>query len=128
MKTPRILFAALIAAFLTAVAASAGDPSGTWTWTQQTRNGQTRETTATLMLKDGQLTGTISGRGGATEISNASFQDDVVAFSLVREFNGNRFEQKFTGKLEGDTITGTTERGGRDGQTRTDEWVAKRAQ
>jgi len=128
MKTPRILFAVLVAAFLTAVSASAADPTGKWTWTQETRNGQTRESALTLELKEGQLTGSISGRGGETPISDASFVDDVVAFVLVREFNGNRIEQKYSGKLDGNTITGTVERGGRDGQTRTTEWVAKRAE
>jgi len=121
-----MLFAALVAAFLTAAVATAGDPNGKWTWTQETPNGS-REGSVTLAVKDGQLTGSISGRGGETPISAASFKDDVVAFSVVREFNGNRFEQKYSGKLEGDTITGTIERNGRDGQPRTTDWVAKRA-
>jgi len=118
-------------------AAFAADPSGTWTWTQPARGGggggTPRESSLTLAVKDGKLTGklTTPGRGDgaamATEISNASVKDDVVAFSVEREFNGNKFVTKYSGKLAGDTITGESEGPGRDGATMKREWVAKRA-
>ncbi len=68
----------------------------------------------------------MSGFRGDTPISNASFKDDQIAFSVVREFNGNKFETKYTGKLAGDTITGSTVSTGRDGETNTREWTATR--
>jgi hypothetical protein len=132
---PRIV-AALAAICLTASAALA-DASGTWKWTEQGRGGggggTPREVTATLSEKDGKLTGKISrpGRDGnttTTEISNASVMGDTVSFSLEREFNGNKFVTKYSGKLAGDTITGQSESPGRDGGEPTKrEWVAKRA-
>ena len=139
MKSLRRSFAAVVAACLFSAAAFAADPSGTWKWTQQGRGGgggggggTPRESTLTLAMKDGKLTGKLSspGRDGATnetEIKNASVKDDTVAFTIEREFNGNTFVMKYSGKLAGDTITGESEGPGRDGQTMKREWVAKRA-
>ena len=118
-------------------AAYAADPSGTWKWTQQGRGGGSgggtpRESTLTLAAKDGKLTGKLSspGRDGAsneTEIKDGTVKGDTVAFTIEREFGGNKFVMKYTGKVAGDTITGETEGPGRDGQTTKREWVAKRA-
>jgi hypothetical protein len=127
MKSLRIITTAFAAVCLTTVLAFAGDPTGTWKWSFEGRNGQTREVTLKLELKDGQLSGSVSGFRGDTPISNASFKDDQIAFSVVREFNGNKFETKYTGKLAGDTITGSTVSTGRDGETNTREWTATRA-
>lgn len=128
-------FAALMAALFVTVAAFAADasPAGTWKWTVQGRQGgQGFEQTLKLDYKDGKLTGTVLGaqRGNFnipdTDISDASFKDGVVKFSVSREFNGNKFTSKYEGKLEGDTITGKSETPGRDGQSTSREWVAKR--
>lgn len=137
MKSLRRLFAALVAACVLSVTVFAADASGTWKWTQQGRGGgggggTPRESTLTLVQKDGQLTGKVSspGRDGATsstEISNASLKGDVVSFSVERQFGDNKFVIKYSGKIAGDTITGETESPGRDGQTMKREWVAKRA-
>jgi hypothetical protein len=122
-------------------AAFAADPSGTWKWTQQARGGgggggnaAPRETTLVLAMKDGKLTGKLTspGRQGGepitTEVTNAAVKDDVVSFNVEREFNGNKMVTKYTGKLAGDTITGTMEAPGRDGGAPTPrEWVAKKA-
>lgn len=113
--------------------AFAADPSGTWKWSTPARgDGPPRESTLTLAMKDGKLTGklTTPGRGGepmSTEIKNASIKEDVVAFTIEREFNGNTFVVRYSGKLAGDTITGEWESPGRDGQTMKREWTAKRA-
>lgn len=140
MKTPPRLFAAFAAVCLLTSAAFAADPSGTWKWTTPGRGGAggggaapaPRESTLVLAMKDGNLTGklTTPGRGGdpmSTEISGASIKDDTVTFSVEREFNGNKFSTKYTGKIAGDTITGTSEGPGRDGQTSSRDWIAKRA-
>ena len=132
------MFAALVAAGLISAAVFAADASGTWKWTQQGRGGKgggsgtPRESTLTLVEKDGKLTGKVSspGRDGATntiEISNASIKGDMIAFSIERTFGDNKFVMKYSGKIAGDTITGESESPGRDGQTTKREWVAKRA-
>ena len=127
MKSLRLTAAALAAIFFTSVLAFAGDPTGTWKWSIPGRDGQPREVSLKLELKDGLLTGDMSGFRGDTPISNASFKDDQIAFSVVREFQGNKLETKYDGKLDGDTIKGTVERPGRDGQVTKSEWTATRA-
>ncbi len=111
MKPLRPLFAALAASFLLAGSALAADISGQWKWMMQGRNGSI-EAHATLALKDGVLTGTVSGRMGDAPIGDASFKDGKVHFTVTREFNGNTIVIKYDGQLEGDTITGTIERPG----------------
>ncbi|MBI5690136.1 MAG: hypothetical protein HZC55_08545 [Verrucomicrobia bacterium] len=123
---------ALTSALLTA-ATFAADPTGTWKWSTPGRDGQAFESTLKLELKDGKLSGTMVGiqrdqfQIPDTPIGDASFKGDVVAFTVTREFNGNKFTSKYEGKLEGDTIKGTSERPGRDGGTTKRDWVAKRA-
>jgi hypothetical protein len=86
-----------------------------------------------LELKDGKLTGTLKGwQMGDNQIPDsaieeASLKDGVVAFSLTREFNGNKFTSKYSAKLEGDKLTGTIESPGRDGGVMKREWTAMRA-
>jgi len=125
--------AAFAAFCLIAAAAFAADPSGTWKWSTPGRNGgPARETTLTLAMKDGNLTGKVSspGRDGATnttEIGNASVTGDTIAFTVERQFGDNKFVQKYSGKLSGDTITGEVESPGREGGTQKREWNAKKA-
>ena len=127
MKSFRMMSAAFAAVCLTSVLAFAGDPTGIWKWTLPGRDGQPREFTLKLELKDGQLTGSMSGFRGETSLSDASFKDDQIAFSVVREFNGNKVATKYQGKLDGDTLKGSSEGPGRDGQVMKREWTATRA-
>ena len=126
MKSFRLIAGSLAALLLTTAVALAGDPTGTWKWTIPGRDGQPRDVTLKLELKDGQLTGTISGFRGDNPISDGTFKDDQLAFSVVRELNGNKFEQKYQGKLDGDTITGAVDFTGRDGQPMHRDWTAMR--
>jgi hypothetical protein len=128
------LLAASVAVCFATVAAIAADATGTWKWTQQGRQGgQGFEMTLKLEVKDGALsgaTGPITGPQGeipGVAISDASLKGDTVAFSITREFNGNKRTTKYEGKVEGDTIKGTVERQTRDGGTQKTDWVATRA-
>lgn len=126
MKTLPKLIAAFVVASALTISAFAADVSGTWKWTAQGRNGP-MEATAKLALKDGALTGTVSGRNGDAPIGDGSFKDGKIAFTVTREFNGNTIVIKYEGQLEGDTITGTIDRPGRDGGAPTKtEWKATR--
>ena len=135
MKSLRILAATFVASCLITAAAFAADPSGSWKWSQPGRGGgEPQEITAKLALKDGKLTGSVMqpGRGGGEptplEISDASFKDDTIAFSTVQEFNGNKRVTKYTGKLAGDTITGTILAPGRGGaEPMPRDWAATKA-
>jgi hypothetical protein len=136
MKSLRLVLAAIAAVCMISVAAhaAAADPTGTWKWSQPGRQGGTPAViSATLALKDGKLTGSVTspGRGGGDpvtiDISDATFTDGAVAFSTVQEFNGNKRVSKYTGKLDGDTITGSVLAPGRGGaEPMPRDWVAKR--
>ena len=114
MKTLRAFATICLASALLALSAHAADLSGTWKWTSSTKSGPA-EITAVLLLKDGALTGTVTGRQGPAEISEASVKDGMVAI-------------KYQGKIDGDAITGTIERPGPNGAAPTKtEWKATRA-
>jgi hypothetical protein len=138
MKTYQKLFAAFLAVCFMTISAFAADasPAGTWKFTQAGR-GQAPATERTLKLEmtAGKLGGTLMGTTGGqfdipdAKIEDATFKDGVISFSITTDFNGNKRVTKYSGKLEGDKITGSTERPGRgDGAApvKTD-WVANRA-
>lgn len=117
--------AAVLAVVGSAAWAAADDanPTGTWKWSFE-RNGKTIETTLKLKLDGDKLTGTITGRDGKeTEIEEASWTKDAgeVKFSVSRERNGNKITSKYSGKVSGDTITGTTST-----NDRSRDWKANR--
>ena len=127
--------AAFVAVCFMTVAAFAADasPTGNWKFTQAGRGGPGMERTFTLDNKDGKLTGTMKGTtGGQFEIPDApitdgTFKDGKVSFSVTLEFGEFNIVQKYSGKLEGDKITGDVERPGRDGgPPNKSEWVATR--
>jgi len=110
----------------TAAVAIAADPTGTWKWATRSPNGEI-ETTLKLESKDGKLAGAYSNQFGATAISNASVQADVIAFEVVRDFGGTKYVVKYHGKVAADTITGTIEAPGHDGgEALMLDWNAKR--
>ncbi len=114
-----------VALVFVAVPALAADPTGTWKWSVE-RNGQTIETTLKLKVDGERLTGTISGRNNTeTEIEDAKVEGDEVSFKVTREFNGNKFVMAYKGKLEDNTIKGTTEFD-RQGEKVSRDWEAKK--
>jgi hypothetical protein len=141
----KLVFVALAASFVTvsgfsaetattASSTAATSPAGTWKWSQPGRDGATFEQTLKLAYQDGKLTGTLLGgqRGDFqipdVEISDASFKDGAISFSVAREFNGNKFVSKYEGVVQGDSIKGSSERPGRDGGApRKSDWNATRS-
>ena len=115
--------------------AADANPSGTWKYTQQGRGGGPgMERTLKLDFKDGKLTGTLMGAQGPQgqmpdiAIADGSFKDGMVSFTVTIEFNGNKRTTKYTAKLEGDKLTGSTEAPGRGGgEPVKRDWSATRA-
>jgi hypothetical protein len=124
MKTNRIL-GPLFAVAMPA-AAFAADPTGTWKWSTKSADGEI-PTTLRLEWKNSKIAGAYSNQFGATAISNASLQGDVISFDVVRDLGGKKYVVKYHGKIEGDTIKGTIEAPGHDGGEAVKlDWNAKR--
>ncbi|MBL9186535.1 MAG: hypothetical protein JNK23_03560 [Opitutaceae bacterium] len=121
---------ALVAACLLPVSAYA-DPSGNWSWTQTVRPGVVRESRLTLVLKGKRVVGGLTSPGPRGEhiyadLVDGTFDGDIVAFTVVRDINGQKMTSKYRGKLLGPFINGTIEEPGVTGLTITREWSAKR--
>ncbi len=82
-----------------AVTAWAADVTGKWVGKIETPNGS-RDVTFNLKQDGEKLTGTTSGRQGEVPISDGSVKGDDVAFSVVRNFNGQEFKIDYKGKVE----------------------------
>ncbi len=110
-------------------AADKDDPTGTWKW--KTKFGEKEfEQSVKLELKDGKLTGSMPGFGKAakdTPIEDGKFKDGEVSFSVTRMRKDVKTTTKYTGKVSGDTIKGSTVREV-DGKEQKTDWEAKRAE
>ena len=106
------------------------DPTGSYTWTVPGRNGgPDRTNTLVLKLEGDKLSGKVSspGRGGQitdTEITDAKLTGADVSFTVTREFNGNKFVAKYSGKLADGAIKGKMEFD-RNGEAQSRDWEAK---
>lgn len=110
---------------LLAVAAFAADVSGKWTAEMPGRGGNTTTSTFTFKADGSDLTGTIAGARGETQITNGKVEGDNISFDVVREFNGNSVTLHYTGTISGDEIKFKMERQGGEGPAR--EFTAKRS-
>jgi hypothetical protein len=117
-----VLVLAVIA--MAGVARAADDPTGTWKW-ERKFGDQTIEVSLKLKADGDKLTGILSARNMDTEIQDGQFKDGAVSFIVVRERNGQKFTQKYNGKLSGDSITGKVEFE-RNGEAQKVDWDAKR--
>ncbi|MDR0352634.1 MAG: hypothetical protein LBI02_04540 [Opitutaceae bacterium] len=109
-----------------ASACAAADPSGVWKFEFEGAQGRKLESTLTLKLDGGRLTGVIDNRGGKVKISDAKFEGDRVSFNVVHNIRRREFVTSYSGRLDGDTIKGTVSTRDRDGRMRSREWEAKR--
>jgi hypothetical protein len=112
--------------FLTAalaVASFAADATGVWKAEYQTPNGDTRTSTFHLKADGAKLTGKIVSQMGEVEIKDGKVEGDNVAFSVVRNFNGNEMTINYAGAVSADEMKLKMSFGGGD---RTMDMVAKR--
>ena len=120
MKRSVLIFVSLALAALTTFGAE--NAAGVWKWSLSEQSG---ETILKLKQEGEKLTGSYTNQFGATEIVDGSLKGDVVSFKVKREFNGQGFVIKYSGKLAGDKITGKGEFD-INGETRALDWEAKR--
>jgi hypothetical protein len=91
-----------------------------------TRGGETRETTFMFKQAGSQLTGTMSGRRGDTQIQDGKVEGDNISFTVTLSFGGNEIKLLYKGVVSGNEIKFTREREGGGGQPQ--EFTAKRAE
>ena len=100
---------------LAALSVFAADPTGKWAAEMPGRDGNTMTITFNLKADGDKLTGTVGGMRGDTDISDGKVDGDKVMFSVVREMQGNKMKQNYTGVIEGDVIHFTVVREGGPG-------------
>jgi hypothetical protein len=126
----RRLLAPMLVLAIVAIAGAAraaDDPSGTWKFDVKGANGQSRSSTVKLKLEGDKLTGAmVSAQGRETAVSDASFKDGEVSFTVVRMRQNMKTTAKYSGKLSGDEIKGTIKTERPDGSTNEQPWEAKR--
>lgn len=116
-------FTAAAASLLLAVSPFAADISGKWAAEMQGPQG-TMTTTFTFKVEGEKLTGTVSGRGGDTPLTDGVVKGDEVSFNVTRTMNGNEMKMAYKGKVAGDEIKMTRTRQG--GDMPPQEFTAKR--
>jgi hypothetical protein len=121
MKRFILFFAVVGLAAFTSFGADT-DASGIWKWSL---SEQTGETILKVKQEGDKLTGSYTNQFGGAEIKEGSVKDGNVAFKVKRDFNGQEFVIKYSGKLAGDKITGKAEFD-MNGEARAMDWNAKR--
>ena len=122
MKRFMLIFAMIALASFTGFAAETD--AGTWKWSLAGQNGNI-ETILKLKQDGDKITGSYTNQFGAAEITDGTLKDGAITFKVKREFNGQAFVIKYSGKLSGEKITGKCEFE-MNGEARSLDWDAKR--
>lgn len=85
------------------IAALAAEVDGKWTGQVQGQQGA-MDITFVFKAEGEKLTGTLTNQFGEVAIQEGTIKGEALAFKVTREFNGNKFTLKYTGKLAGDEI------------------------
>jgi len=109
------------------VAQDAADLVGSWEFTMEPpegggdgggrgggrRGGRFGGGPQTLMLsvQDGALQGTFESERGSSELRNIVLEGNKITFTVQRETPRGSFEAAYSGEIDGNTMTGTMERG-----------------
>jgi hypothetical protein len=105
MKLNRIVMAVVICALMTVAAYAAGDLNGSFVAKVEGKNG-TQEITYTFKVDGKTLTGKVSNARGDADIKEGKVDGDSFEFSIERPGrDGASMTVKYTGKIDGDTLT-----------------------
>jgi hypothetical protein len=109
---------------LVAAGLYAADVTGKWVAQVQGRNGQAQDVTFDFKVNGDQLSGTVTGARGESQISDGKVDGDTISFTQTFNANGNDMKIMYKGKVSGDEIHFTRQR---EGGNRPQEFTAKRA-
>lgn len=108
MRTVAVLtmVGALLGTIHSHAAGQDSDPAGSWEMSMETPRGSM---TQTLMLHvtDGEWGGTLRSPRGEAELTDVTFADGQLQFSVVRSLRGNTVTQRFSAVISGSGMTGT---------------------
>jgi hypothetical protein len=96
------------------------DVTGTWESLVESPQGNLAST-ATYKQQGETLTGTHVGQMGEVPLKG-TVKGNVITYTITVDAQGQQFTITYTGKIDGDTITGTAEFGGMGSAT----WTVKR--
>ena len=99
--------------------------AGHWQW-QLPVSGKTQSYEVTLDQKFQSISGTVRVGGRGARLQNARLRGDRISFSFTTEVNGAALKHDFSGRIEGNAISGSVALSGSRMQSRLD-WNAKRA-
>ena len=95
---------------LSSIAAFAGDVSGSYTIAIETPNGNL-DATLTMKQDGDKITGSVTSQLGESPIVGTANENDV-AFTMTLDRDGQSQVLKYSGKVEGDKISGSIDVGG----------------
>ncbi len=96
---------------LMGMVAMAASIDGKWKSEMPGRDGTPQTTTYTFKADGDKLTGTVTGRGGETAITEGKISGDDISFVVVRNFGGEERKIQYKGKVSGDEIKITIQMG-----------------
>jgi hypothetical protein len=96
------------------------DVTGSWESTVESPQG-TMSSAATYKQEGETLTGTHVGQMGEVPLKG-TVKGNEIAYTITVDAQGQQFTITYSGKIDGDTITGTAEFGGMGSAT----WTCKR--
>jgi hypothetical protein len=103
MRTRTVTLAVALLVLFTFVV-FAGDATGKWVAEQQGRTGQTMTTTFNFKVEGTTLTGTVSGRGGDTPISEGKVDGNNISFAVVRTMGDREMKMLYKGVVSDNEI------------------------
>lgn len=83
---------------------AAADVDGIWKAEYKTPDGAQRQSAFHFKASGSKLDGKVVSAMGEAPIQDGTIDGDKIAFTVVRNFNGNEFALKYTGKVSKDEI------------------------
>ncbi|MBI4194263.1 MAG: class I SAM-dependent methyltransferase [Betaproteobacteria bacterium] len=99
--------------------------AGTWKW-QLPVAGKSRTYEIDLNQKFQMISGSSRVGGRAAKLQNATLRGDRIGFAFTADIDGAPVRHEFSGRVEGDSISGTARLSGNRVQAQL-EWTAQRA-
>ena len=100
--------------------------AGKWRW-EQTVAGAPRVYEARINQVFQEIDGEFLVEGGSATARNVRLRGDLITFNLTREMFGQSVSHEFSGRVEGNSITGRVRMSG-GGEDSMQEWEAKRVE